>query len=86
MAVGSLTQADASPGIVAVGDELQSLAARLGIAWAPIRPEHGLALLETPKVWPSPAIQCATAIPCRSTSSAARPRIAVASAAGVVSW
>lgn len=49
MAVGSLTQADASPGIVAVGDELQSLAARLGIAWAPTRPEHGLALLETPE-------------------------------------
>ena len=51
MAMGSLTQTDASPGIVAVGDELQSLAARLGIAWAPIRPEHGTAQLWPGRPW-----------------------------------
>ncbi|GHA99749.1 ribosomal RNA small subunit methyltransferase J [Modicisalibacter luteus] len=44
-----MTQEAREPqGIVAVGEGLRELAERLGMAWVPVQPEHGLALLETP--------------------------------------
>ena len=49
MVVDGVThEAEELLGIVAAGDDLRALAERLGMAWSPVRPEQGLALVETP--------------------------------------